>query len=460
MPRSVRAISPTLAERAGSSGHARVAGLLDDGSFVPHPTVMPQDPAPGAGSGTIEGRVVRLYVHPGRCLEATAAAGIAATVAGAVRDQVPIVSVHGVAPVSRSGADGRACEQEPDADATATVLAAHAAAAGRIPQLALVLGPCIGAAAYTTALADVTIVSDAAALALTTSRDVTAVTGEDVDARALGGPDVHAERSGSAHLTVDDDAQAFALAREVLGYLPSTAGATSGVGEEPAGGGPDHPHHPDGPHGPGGLPGTRVPQAHEVGPRDVRDVVRGIVDAGRFLELQGRWARNLVVGFARLGGRAVGVVANQPRWLGGALDVEAAEKGARFVRSCDALGLPLVVLVDAPGFLPGVTQEHAGAVRRGASLVAAFAAATVPRLTVRLAVTAADVAAVMNPRALGADAVLAWPGAAEPHASGVDRVIAPHATRQALVAALGRDRRVAVPLGADLTEDGRDGRRS
>jgi acetyl-CoA carboxylase carboxyltransferase component len=224
---------------------------------------------------------------------------------------------------------------------------------------------------------------------LTGPRIVHEAVGEVVSSHALGGPRVH-ERNGVCDAVAEDDQAAVALVRQLLGYLVTPAvGAVEASGEDP---------------------GRHVP----VGARrvyDTRDVIGDLVDGGRFLELSPRWARNLVTGFARLDGHAVGVVASQPRYLGGVLDVQASEKGARFVGTCDAYGIPLVVLVDTPGFMPGATQERAGVIRHGAQLVRAFSVAGVKRMTVVLRKAYGGAYITMNSKDLGATPVLAWRGA-------------------------------------------------
>jgi acetyl-CoA carboxylase carboxyltransferase component len=235
-----------------------------------------------------------------------------------------------------------------------------------------------------------------ARLFLTGPRVVERVTGERIDAADLGGAAVH-RHNGVAHLVAADAAGAVALARAALGHLPGRAGDPPPVAQ---------PRPPA-----AGDPGEPIP----ADPRrvyDVRDVAERLVDGGALLELAPRWARNLVVAFARVEGRPVGVVANQPRHLGGCLDAAASEKGAWFVGLCDRFGLPLVVLVDTPGFLPGARQERQAIIRHGAALVAAFARATVPRVTVTLRQAYGGAHIVMNSRDLGADLVLAWPDAA------------------------------------------------
>jgi acetyl-CoA carboxylase carboxyltransferase component len=204
------------------------------------------------------------------------------------------------------------------------------------------------------------------------------------------------QRNGVCQFVADSDVEGAHLARELLGYLPSRA-------DEP-------PHRPPARPAPGRNPGDLVPaQARRV--YDVRDVARCLVDGGELLEVAGGWARSIVTGFARIDGRTVGVVANQPRHLGGVLDAESSQKGARFVSKCNAFGIPLVVLVDTPGYMPGRRQESAGVIRFGAGLVHAFAEATVPRVTVILRKAFGGAFITMNSKDLGADYVFAWPQA-------------------------------------------------
>jgi propionyl-CoA carboxylase beta chain len=314
---------------------------------------------------------------------------IAETIARANKGGTPVVGIN-------DSGGARIQEGVASLDGYGRVFSANVAASGRVPQISVILGACAGGAVYSPALMDLTIMSDAGTMFLTGPRIVRAVTGEDVDARSLGGPEVHGARTGSAHLVAADDAAALDLVRDLLSYLPSAAWAPLPTVA------PLAPEHDD--------PGAFVPREARD-PYDVRDVIAGIVDAGSFLELQRAWARNLVVGFARMEGSTVGVIANQPAWLAGVLDATASEKGARFVRFCDAFGIPLVVLVDVPGFLPGTSQEHGAVIRRGAKLLHAFTSATVPRISLVLRKAYGGAYIVMNSRSIGADAVLAWPGA-------------------------------------------------
>jgi acetyl-CoA carboxylase carboxyltransferase component len=219
--------------------------------------------------------------------------------------------------------------------------------------------------------------------------------GEVVDAETLGGAKVH-QKNGVCQFVAQDDLDASRLARDLLGYLPSHSGeAAPHVRRRPPS---------------GADPGSIVP-AEQRRYYDVRDVIGAIVDGGELLEVSAGWARNLVTGFARLDGRTVGVVANQPRYTGGVLDVASSEKGARFVSKCNAFGIPLLVLVDTPGYMPGMRQETAGVIRAGASFVHAFAESTVPRITVVLRKAFGGAFITMNSKDLGADYVFAWPTA-------------------------------------------------
>ncbi len=266
---------------------------------------------------------------------------------------------------------------------------------GVVPQISVVSGSSAGGGAYSPALTDLILMTEDAAMFLTGPGVVREALGEEIDAAALGGPHVH-DRNGVCHL-VEPDVRAAALrVRELLGFLPSASG------EAPPVTAPMPPAIGD--------PGAVVPSE----PRrvyDVRDAVAGIVDAGSLLELQPRWGRNVVTALARLDGRPVAIVANQPRHLGGVLDAVGSEKAARFVNFCDSFGVPLIAVVDTPGFMPGSRQEQAGVIRHGASLVRAFAAARVPKLTVILRKSYGGAYITMNSRDLGSDLVLAWPDA-------------------------------------------------
>jgi acetyl-CoA carboxylase carboxyltransferase component len=266
---------------------------------------------------------------------------------------------------------------------------------GVVPQISVVSGSSAGGGAYSPALTDLIVMTEDAAMFLTGPGVVREALGEEIDAQALGGPRVH-DRNGVCHLVESDELAAATRVRDLLSYLPSSAS------ESPPRSQSIGPELSD--------PAAVVP-SEQRRVYDVREALAGIIDRESLLELQPRWARNVVTALARLDGRPIGIVANQPHHLGGVLDAQSSEKAARFVRFCDSFGLPLLAVVDTPGFMPGSRQEQAGVIRHGASLVRAFAAARVPKLTVILRKSYGGAYITMNSRDLGADLVLAWPDA-------------------------------------------------
>jgi acetyl-CoA carboxylase carboxyltransferase component len=386
---ALRAVPPA-APPATDPARARLELLLDEGTFRAWRSAVGDGVV--AGSGRIGGRLAYAWAqdagHRGGSLGTAGGETIARTIARADAAGAPVVGFP------HSGG-ARLQEGVGALTAYAAIFAAQTHA--RVPQISVVAGACAGGAAYSTALGDLTIMAGPdARLFLTGPRVVERVTRERIDADALGGPGVH-RHNGVAHLIAADDAGAAALARAALAHLPGRAG-------EPL---PTATPRPPAP----GDPAEPVP-AESRRVYDVRDVAERLVDGGALLELAPRWARNLVVAFARVEGTPVGVIANQPHYLGGCLDAAASEKGSWFVDLCDRFGLPLVVLVDTPGFLPGARQERDAIIRHGASLVAAFTRATVPRVTVTLRQAYGGAHIVMNSRDLGADLTLAWPGSA------------------------------------------------
>jgi acetyl-CoA/propionyl-CoA carboxylase carboxyl transferase subunit len=313
---------------------------------------------------------------------------VVAAIDTAVRERVPVLGLW------HSGG-ARLAEGVVALDGVGQVFAAMVRASGRVPQISVVLGPAAGGAAYGPALTDIVIMSKAGRIFVTGPEVVRSVTGEQVDMERLGGPEPHGRRSGVVHITTKDDESALAEARK-LTVLLGRQGRFSPA-DVAEGGTAEHDL-------------TRAMPAAANRAYDVKPVVRALLD-GPGVELHAKWAPNVSTTLGRLGGRTVGVVANNPLRLGGCLDASSAEKAARFVRMCDALGVPLIVLVDVPGYLPGLGQEWDGVVRRGAKLLHAFAEAVVPRVTLvtRKAYGGAYIA--MNSRALGATAVFAWPTA-------------------------------------------------
>ena len=271
----------------------------------------------------------------------------------------------------------------------------HVRLSGLVPQISIVCGAAAGGSSYGPALNDFVIMTKSASMFLTGPGVVAEVTGEVLDMAALGGPRVH-ERNGVCHFTAPTEVDAALMARDLLDYLPQHAG-------EP-------PQMWPSVDAPELAPDRAVPpQARKV--YDVRHVAGALVDGGRLMEVSPRWSRNVFCAFARLEGRSIGIIANQPKHLGGVLDASSAQKAARFVRACNSFGLPLLVLVDTPGFLPGSRQESGGVIRHGAKLVHAFAEASVPSVTVILRKAFGGAFIAMNSKALGADYVFAWPDA-------------------------------------------------
>jgi acetyl-CoA carboxylase carboxyltransferase component len=393
--------TPETITRARLSPHERLELLCDAGSFEPIRSGV-ISPKLGAraragdgvvgGLGRVDGRPVACYAQDvsflGGSLGAAHADTINRVLQLAGRSRVPVVGF-----IESGGA--RMQEGTAALGGYGRIFRHNVALSGVVPQISIIGGLSAGGGCYSPALTDFVVMTRDAAMFLTGPGVVKDVMGEDVSAAELGGHKVH-ERNGVCDLVVEDDRAAAQTSRALLSYLPQhrDAGLPRTLAREPE----------------LADPGAAVPED----PRrvyDVRDAIGGIVDGGSLLEIQPRWARSIVTGFARIEGRPVGVIANQPRYLGGVLDAESSQKGARFVETCDAYGIPLVVLVDTPGFMPGTRQEQAGVIRFGACLVRAFAAATVPRVTVVLRKAYGGAYITMNSKDLGADMVFAWPNA-------------------------------------------------
>ena len=343
-------------------------------------------------TGTVDGRPIACYAQDGTFLGGSLGERHADTIVRVLqtagRARIPVVGF-----VESGGA--RMQEGTAALAGYGRIFRETVALTGVVPQISIVSGASAGGGAYSPALTDLIVMTEDAAMFLTGPGVVREALGEEIDAAGLGGPRVH-DRNGVCHLVARDEASAATRVRELLGYLPSAAGTTPprAVALDPAA--------PD--------PGAFVPAASRSA-YDVRDALGAVIDRDSMLELHPRWARNLVTALARIDGRPVGIVANQPRYLGGVLDAAGSEKAARFVGFCDSFGLALIAVVDTPGFMPGSKQERAGVIRHGASLVRAFAAARVPKLTVVLRKSYGGAYITMNSRDLGADLVLAWPDA-------------------------------------------------
>jgi acetyl-CoA/propionyl-CoA carboxylase carboxyl transferase subunit len=364
----------------------RLVELLDPGTLVGlHPT---DTSGVWAVRGRIDGAKVIAY-----CTDATRQGGamgfegcrhIVDAIDTAIRERVPVIGLWHC-----GGA--RLQEGAASLDGVGNMFAAMVRASGRVPQISVVLGAAAGGAAYGPALTDIVIMSPEGRIFVTGPDVVKSVTGEQVDMEALGGPSAHGRKSGVVHIVADSEDDAFVRARKVTSLFsrPGISGV-AGIEDDPE------------------LAQVLPEQQNRA--YNVRPLINRILDEP-MEELQAKWAPNIVVGLGRLAGRSVGVVANNPLRLGGCLDSVSAEKASRFVRMCDAFGIPLLVIVDVPGYLPGVGQEWDGVLRRGAKLLHAFAEAVVPRVTLvtRKAFGGAYIA--MNSKSLGATAVFAWPDA-------------------------------------------------
>ena len=363
----------------------RMQELMDKGSLE---LITPDDDSGMlAAVGTIDGNRVVAF-----CSDATVMGGamglqgcdvVVRAYERAVNEGVPILGIW------HSGG-ARLAEGVLSLHAVGQIFHAMTQASGKIPQISIVLGFAAGGAAYGPALTDLVILAPEGRIFVTGPDVVRSVTGEDVDMLRLGGPDTHGRRSGVVHIVADDEADAIARGRALATLLASQGQTADDVADTDL--------------------ASLLPESAKRA-YDVHPLINGLLDDGSMIELHARWAPNVTIALGRLGGRTVGVIANNPLRLGGCLDALSAEKAARFVRMCDAFGVPLIVLVDVPGYLPGVGQEWDGVVRRGAKLLHAFGEAVVPRVTLvtRKAYGGAYIA--MNARSLGATRVFAWPGA-------------------------------------------------
>jgi acetyl-CoA carboxylase carboxyltransferase component len=381
--------------------HARLEALCDPGSLqVIRSTVLPRRESkrmsPGDGvvgaAGTVAGRPVFCYAQDqsfaGGSLGEAHADTIIRVMELAERAGAPVVGF-----IASGGArmdDGIAA-----LGGYGRIFRHNVRLSGRVPQISVISGVSAGGGSYSPALTDFVVMTEGSAMFLTGPGVVREVMGEDVDAPGLGGPRVHS-RNGVSQFVARDDLDAVRVVRDLLTYFPQRAGETPPIGP------PAEVRSTD----PSAFVPTEQRQVY-----DIRSVIEAITDGGDMLEVSERWARNMVTAFARIEGRAVGVIANQPWYLGGVIDATAAQKAARFVRACNAFGIPLVVLVDTPGFLPGTKQEEVGVIRHGAKLLHAFAEAVVPKVTVVLRKAYGGAYICMNSKDLGADLSLAWPDA-------------------------------------------------
>ncbi len=397
---------PDAVARQHASGkytaRERLDLLLDSGSFVEidlhrrgSSPVRPVTDGVVAGSGTVDGRRVFVYAQDftvaGGSIGYAHATKIHKVMDLAVRTGAPIIGLYdsGGARIQEGVLALHGCGE---------VFRRQVAASGVVPQISVVLGPCAGAAAYAPALSDIVfMVRDVSQMYLTGPDVVQAVTGEQVTHEELGGADLHGLESGVATIVADDEEDCLGQVRYLLSLLPSNN--LDPVPALPTRGATDDPRPRL----------AEIVPADTRRPYDVREVVAELVDDGDWFELHEQWAPNVVCALARIDGRSVGVVGNQPLVLAGVLDRRAAQKAARFVRFCDAFDIPLVTLVDVPGFMPGRDQEAGGILRHGAQLLYAYSEATVPRIQVVLRKAYGGAYIVMDSRSIGADVSLAWP---------------------------------------------------
>ncbi len=349
------------------------------------------------GHGTIDGRLVFVFSQDftvfGGSLSETHAEKICKIMDLAMRVGAPIVGLN-------DSGGARIQEGVVSLGGYADIFLRNTLASGVVPQISLIMGPCAGGAVYSPAITDVTIMVEGTSYMFVTGPEVVrAVTHEEVDREHLGGASVHTQISGVAHLAAPDEVAALDVARRILGHLPQ-----NNLSEAPIATTSDPVDRRD-------LALDSIVPEDPSQPYDMHGVIEGVVDDGSFLELQPAWAANIITGFARLAGRSVGVVAQQPAVLAGALDIDASDKAARFVRMCDAFNVPLLTLEDVPGFLPGVTQEHGGIIRHGAKLLYAYCEATVPKVTVITRKAYGGAYDVMSSKHVRGDVNLAWPSA-------------------------------------------------
>ena len=388
----------------------RMELLFDPGTFeeidkfVTHRCLdfgMAEQQVPGdgvvAGLGRVDRRVVCAFAQDftvfGGSLSETNAAKIVKVMDLAMKMGAPIVGLN-------DSGGARIQEGVLSLAGYADIFLRNTLASGVVPQISAIMGPCAGGAVYSPAITDFTVMVKNTSYMFVTGPDVIkTVTHEEITKEELGGAMTHNEKSGVAHFAVEDDRECILLIRELLGLLPG-----NNVDDPPRLESSDPADRED-------EALDRVVPASTNQPYDMLDVIHAIADDGYFLEVHRYYAKNIVVGFTRLGGRSVGIVANQPAYLAGTLDIDASVKGARFVRFCDAFNIPLVTLEDVPGFMPGTVQEYGGIIRHGAKLLFAFAEATVPKVTVITRKAYGGAYCVMSSKHIRTDSNYAWPTA-------------------------------------------------
>ncbi len=397
-------------EAGKKTARERIQMLFDEGSFVEIDAFvkhrsnefdMPKTEAPGegvvVGYGTVSGRLVYAYAQDftviGGSLGEMHAAKICKVMDMAMKMGAPIVGI--------SDSGGARIQEGIDALAGfGDIFYRNTLSSGVIPQIAMILGPCAGGAVYSPAICDfVFMVDKTSQMFITGPQVVKAVTGEDVSFDELGGAQTHATKSGVASVRCADEDECFAKVKELLEFLPSNNLEMAPVYEET-----------DEINRLSEALSTIVPQDANKA-YDMKAVIGEIVDNGSFFEIFPQFAENIIIGLARMNGMTVGIVANQPKVMAGSLDVNSADKAARFIRFCDSFNIPLITFTDVPGYLPGTTQEHSGIIRHGAKMLYAFSEATVPKINVIVRKAYGGAYIAMNSKHIGADMVFAWPSA-------------------------------------------------
>ncbi len=395
-------------KKGKKTARERIALLLDEGSFVEIDkfAVSPMSESDEGkhygdgvvtGYGTIDGRTVFVFSHDftvfGGSLGVMFGQKVAKVMDLALKAGVPIVGLN-------DSGGARIQEGVQSLAAYSQIFFRNTISSGVIPQISLVLGPCAGGAVYSPAMTDFVIMSEKSSYMFITGPDVVkAALGQDVTFEELGGPDPSSAESGVAHIVAPSEEDSFTLTRQLLSFLPANNSEVP-PRLEPS----DDPNRED------RLLDSIVPTDSNK-PYEMKQVISAVLDENDFLEVHARWAPNIIVGFGRLDGESVGVVANQPSYLAGALDINSSQKAARFVRTCDAFNIPIVTLVDVPGYMPGTEQEHGGIIRHGSKLLFAYCEATVPKVTVITRKAYGGAYCAMGSKYSKADLNFAWPSA-------------------------------------------------
>lgn len=391
-----------------NTARERILAILDEGSFCEYDMFVEHDardfgmdkkhlPSDGVviGTGSVDGNPVAIFAQDftvaGGSLGLMHSRKITKIMDHALKMRIPLIGIN-------DSGGARIQEGVNSLAGYGEIFFRNTISSGVIPQISVILGPCAGGAVYSPALTDfVFVVENISKMFITGPEVIKTVLGEEISMEDLGGARVHCEITGNAHFFAVSEAECFSQIKKLISLIPRN----NEVKAKPiAAAQPDNRYNIE-----------NIVPGDATMPYDVKDVIRAVADSSDFFEVQEMWARNMVIGFGRLGGKTVGFVANQPMEMAGVLDVDSSDKAARFIRYCDAFNVPLVTLVDLPGYLPGVDQEHAGVIRHGAKLLYAYSEATVPKLTVIIRKAYGGGYIAMSSRHLRADFVFAWPGA-------------------------------------------------